>query len=244
MLRKYISIFFAFIFSAFFVTAFVSASSTSGTIDPDDTGDHYALFYDVPGETDLDINFGKFTTQSAYNITITDSGLRGYAWGELSGWLVMNCLDTVSGCSSTNGNFKVSVASNGTLSGYAWGESAGWINFGPFSNSSTPQVQIGPTGIFKGTTGDDGYAWSQTFGWIQFDCTVTGACVKTDYVPADSRDEEEDPEDPPTTSGPEDPGPVSYVCLVKIVISQVGGCLGRALLRESCPKSRDHLRTR
>jgi Mg-chelatase subunit ChlD len=160
----------------------VFASATLGTIDPHNAGHYLAKIYDS-SLGDPEINFGKFTTESSHNITVSSSGLRGYAWGELAGWIVTNCADTTSGCSSSNGNFKVAVASDGTLSGYAWGENTGWINFGPFSNSSTPQVKIKSDGVFAGTTGNAGYAWSQNFGWIIFDCSDPDSCVDTDYIP-------------------------------------------------------------
>lgn len=164
----------------------VSASATLGSIDPDNSGNYIAEFRDLGSNTE--INFGKFTTQSAYNISISDDGFRGYAWGEAVGWIVMSCEDTVSGCSATNGNFKVAVSDQGVLSGYAWGENTGWINFGPFTDSDISQVKI-IDGAFKGTLGDVGYAWAQNHGWIEFDCstTATGSCVLTDYEPSATR---------------------------------------------------------
>jgi len=94
----------------------------------------------------------------------------------------MNCLDTTSGCTDTNESFKVAVSRDGVLSGFAWGQKTGWINFGPFNNNSTSQVQISSAGELGGTDGGAGYAWSQRYGWITFDCD-TNACVTTDYVP-------------------------------------------------------------
>ncbi len=127
------------------------------------------------------VNFGNFTTQSAYDVVVNDTSLRGYIWGEGFGWAVLNCLDTVSGCSATNGNFKVANDYNGTLSGYAWGDSVGWINFGPFSNSTTSQISIDTQGRFNG------YAWTQNFGWMKFDCSNSSYCVQTDWRPRNSR---------------------------------------------------------
>jgi hypothetical protein len=161
----------------------VSASSTIGTVDPSGLGKYHAQFVHTPSSSGSEnINFGKFTTESQYNITITDAGIRGYAWGSEAGWIVMNCADTTSGCSSTNGNFKVSVGSTGVLSGYAWGEKTGWINFGPFiGGSAASQVVISQTGQFSG------YAWSARYGWIVFDCNSTATCVTTDYIPSTYR---------------------------------------------------------
>lgn len=168
---------------------YVHASDTNGTIDPLNAGAYLAKLVEVSGHTgqELEINFGKFTTQAAKNITISDAGVRGFAWSSLAGWIVTNCADTTSGCSSTNGNFKIAVSSSGVLSGYAWGENTGWINFGPFTNNNAAQVKIGADGTFGGTSGTAGYAWAQNFGWIVFDCTDSNSCVKTDYIPADDR---------------------------------------------------------
>jgi len=183
--RIFIGAFFAVIL---FGTAAIASST--GTIDPNNVGDYKAAFLDNSVVTDPAINFGKFTTESQYNITVSDTGLDGYAWGSSVGWMVMNCADTTSGCSSTNGNFKVANDGTGLLSGYAWGENTGWINFGPFTDSAISTVKIDPTtGNFEGTQGTAGYAWSQNYGWIVFDCTNASTCVNTDWRPI-------------TTSGP------------------------------------------
>lgn len=121
------------------------------------------------------VNFGYFSTQSAYNVTVKSTELTGYIWGENFGWVVLNCVNTTSGCSSSNAEFKVANDYYGNLSGYAWGESTGWINFGPFSNNSAATVTIDGQGRFNG------YAWAQNYGWIKFDCTSSGACVQTSW---------------------------------------------------------------
>jgi hypothetical protein len=121
------------------------------------------------------INFGKFTHVPDYNVTVSDSELKGYIWGEGFGWVVLNCFNTASGCSSTNGNFKVANDGQGNLSGYAWGQNTGWINFGPFLNSSATSVYINDAGQFGG------WAWAENNGWIKFDCSVSDACVVTDW---------------------------------------------------------------
>jgi hypothetical protein len=163
--------------------ATVFASTTSGTIDPNNAGSHFAEFTQAPdGSGSESINFGVFSAEPSYNIRVDDGGLYGYAWSTDAGWIVMNCVSTTNGCSSDNGNFKVSIAADGTLSGYAWGQKTGWVNFGPFADA--PQVKISSSGTFGGTTGSAGYAWSQVYGWIVFDCTNTNTCVTTDYVPA------------------------------------------------------------
>ncbi|HSE56887.1 MAG TPA: carboxypeptidase regulatory-like domain-containing protein [Candidatus Paceibacterota bacterium] len=164
----------------FFIALGVSASSSLGVIDPNGSGNYKAEILNDPGYASPTINFGKFTTQSASNITVSSSELRGFAWGELTGWIVMNCADTSSGCSGTNGNFKVANNGSGLLSGYAWGENTGWVNFGPFT-SGAAQVKITSSGLFGGSVGTAGYAWSENFGWIIFDCGNANTCVETDW---------------------------------------------------------------
>jgi hypothetical protein len=165
--------------------ASVAVAASTGTIDPNNVGDYKAAFLDNTVMSNTAINFGKFTTESQYNITVSDTGLDGYAWGSSVGWMVMNCDDTTSGCSSTNGNFKVANDGNGNLSGYAWGENTGWISFGPFTDPAISTVKIdSTTGNFEGTLGSAGYAWSQNYGWIVFDCTNASTCVNTNWQPS------------------------------------------------------------
>lgn len=159
-------------------------AATTGTIDPSSLGNFKVTILNAGLGADAVINFGKFTTQSAYNITVTSTELRGYAWGEGVGWIVLNCADTTSGCSGANGNFKVANTTDGALSGYAWGENTGWINFGPFTNPAISTVKINTTtGFFRGSLGATGYAWSQNYGWLQFDCALAESCVETDWRP-------------------------------------------------------------
>ncbi len=156
-----------------------NVSAATGLIDPFDSGHYKALIQNPLLGSHNTLNFGKFTTESAKNITVSDTELRGYAWGEGVGWVVMNCADTTSGCSGANGNFKV-ANDGGDLSGYAWGEHTGWINFGPFTEPAISTVKI-EDGLFGGTLGDAGYAWSQNFGWIKFDCSSDASCVETNW---------------------------------------------------------------
>lgn len=121
------------------------------------------------------INFGLFSNNSAQDVLVYDTYLKGYAWGEKVGWISLNCAnETVNDCSN-NGNFHVSNTTAGVLSGWAWGQKTGWINFGPFSNNSAQEVVIASNGEFVG------WAWGQKIGWIKFDCGTSGACVKTDW---------------------------------------------------------------
>jgi hypothetical protein len=54
-------------------------------------------------------------------VTITNSAITGYAWGENVGWINFN---------PTGGGVTINP-STGVFSGYAWGENIGWINFVP-----------------------------------------------------------------------------------------------------------------
>ena len=155
--------------------SFSYALAASGTIN---SSNHSALLCtNDTCTTTAQINFGYFTNTPSSNVIVTDSSLSGFIWGESFGWVVLNCSNTISGCSPTNGNFKVSNDGQGNLSGYAWGENTGWLNFGPFLNSSASPVTIDSLGKF------DGWAWAQNYGWIKFDCSVTNACVETDWRP-------------------------------------------------------------
>ena len=177
---------------ALFVVIVGTTYAHAGTIDPRNVGYWKALMESSALSSAPTVNFGKFTTPSAspYNITVSDTELRGYAWGEGIGWLVVNCADTTSGCVPANSSFRVSNDGNGNLSGYAWGENTGWINFGPFSNPGISTVKI-TNGLFGGSLGNAGYAWTQNYGWMKFDCSNPASCVETDWgVPVDPPDDD------------------------------------------------------
>lgn len=183
-LFKYFFYSFFILLSYFSITHLSLASILDGTID---AVNHRAQVCENDACTSTstsEINFGYFTSpQDSYNVHVTDTELTGFIWGESFGWVVLNCTNTTSGCSSTNGNFKVANNTSGALSGYAWGENAGWINFGPFVNNNASTVVINSTGEFNG------YAWSQNYGWIKFDCSDTQYCVSTDWRPSTARPE-------------------------------------------------------
>jgi len=68
------------IFSLFLFGSIADASQTLGTIDNQNESNYTAAFVRAPGEAGSElINFGKFTTQSQYNISISDQGIRGFA---------------------------------------------------------------------------------------------------------------------------------------------------------------------
>ena len=191
--NKIVFFFIIILFSIFFNT--LNASETSGTILSSYSTANLCEDAPCSATATSSINFGSFTTQSNRNVTVEDTGLSGYIWGESFGWVVLNCANTVasgggagSGCSSTNDNFKVANDGEGNLSGYAWGNATGWISFNcsnatpnNCANNDNFKVTINSSGQFSG------YAWSQNFGWIKFDCSVSTACVTTDCGPASSR---------------------------------------------------------
>lgn len=154
-----------------FFTESVFASSTGGTIDPNNEGYKYAW-----GENIGWLNFG--TTEG--NIHVTDSALTGYIWAENIGWISLNCSN---GSSCATVDYKVANNGEGTLTGYAWSENTGWINFNPTYGG----VTINSSGEFLG------YAWGENIGWVVFNCSTTNSCgtvdykVKTDWRPRSAR---------------------------------------------------------
>lgn len=176
-LRSFSTIIFLFTILLGRVSFSVYASTSVGSINPTH---HVAnVCEDILCSVTLTspINFGYFTSTPGSNVIITNTELRGFIWGKAFGWVVLNCSNTTSGCTTLNASFKVKNDINGHLSGYAWGENSGWIHFGPFSQSSTTPVTINNSGEFNG------YAWSQNYGWIKFDCTNMNYCVRTDWRP-------------------------------------------------------------
>jgi peptidoglycan hydrolase-like protein with peptidoglycan-binding domain len=121
-----------------------------------------------------------WNTQAPFGVTVSNSQLSGFLWGDSVGWIALNCSDLGS-CGSQQ--FKVANDGNGNLSGYAWGENTGWISFScanPETNNcnlnNNARVTISPTnGTFSG------YAWSENFGWLVFDCGASSSCVKTTW---------------------------------------------------------------
>ncbi len=163
----------------------VSASIISGTIDQTNRNAQVCENILCSITSTSPVNFGFFTdppttNASSYIVHVTDTQLTGFIWGKSFGWVVLNCLDTTSGCAS-NPQLRVANDNNGHLSGYAWGQTSGWINFGPFLNSVTSPISINSSGEFNG------YAWSQNHGWIKFDCSDSNYCVKTDWRPRNTR---------------------------------------------------------
>ena len=127
---------------------FAHASASIGNID---SVYKYAEGVDTPG---IKIDFGLF--KGDVNVTVTDTGLTGFAWGEKIGWVNLSPAD---GGVLNNGN--------GILSGYATTELGGWINFSG--------VKIDSSGNFLG------YATSQNFGRISFNCKNDNSCATNDF---------------------------------------------------------------
>lgn len=126
---------------------FIFASTSTGTIDP--------TYRYAWGENIGWIDFAC----SNCGITVTDSGLSGYALNENVGWIYLNDVDN---------------DSEGNLSGYAWSENTGWINFNPANGG----VIINSSGEFTGS------ALSENAGWIIFSGDYA---VKTDWRPYSAR---------------------------------------------------------
>lgn len=128
---KYFSHLF-FLITFFFCIPFLSlASTSSGTIDN-------TLRYAWSENTGW-IDFGS----AGGAVTVTDSALGGYAYGENIGWLLLS---------------SVTNNAEGTLSGYAWSENTGWIDFS--------HVTIDSSGVFGG------YAYGENIGNIIFNSTT------------------------------------------------------------------------
>ncbi|OGI84013.1 hypothetical protein A2903_00410 [Candidatus Nomurabacteria bacterium RIFCSPLOWO2_01_FULL_33_17] len=174
-MKKFLLTFiFLFIFTPF------AYSATVGTIS---TTNKYAKIY--AGENaGTQINFRPNDTASVQAIEVHNDRIRGYAWGQATGWIVFSCEDTANAC--TDGEFKVANDGNGNLSGYAWGQATGWISFSCSNSTSNCSTGAGSWGVSITSGQFSGYAWSQNFGYIQFNCNVSGACLSTDWAPTSS----------------------------------------------------------
>ena len=108
----------------------------------------------------------NFSPTGSTPLSITDSGITGYAWGDQVGWINMS---PVGGGVFVNPN-------TGVLTGTAFSSVSGWINFSPTGQGVT-LVDNGAGSNFSG------YAWvSGAYGgWLRFDCTQVSTCVKTDW---------------------------------------------------------------
>jgi len=139
----------------------VYASMSDGTIDA--TNYTTLLCINEDCTTNSQINW---KTTNGTVVHILDTTLTGKIWSENNGWINLN--PTLAGVTNTR---------DGVLGGYAWGENTGWINFAPTNGG----VTINTLGEFSG------WAWAENTGWIKFDCSVTNACLKTDWRPISVR---------------------------------------------------------
>jgi PKD repeat protein len=105
------------------------------------------------------INMGP--TKTDFPVKVHDSYLTGYAWGENIGWIKLSSSDNGPYTNTSNSDWGVNMASNGSLTGFAWSESAGWIKFNP-ALSGDPVWLNKTTGVFEG------YAWGKKIGYIHF----------------------------------------------------------------------------
>lgn len=85
--------------------------------------------------------------------TTYDVELQGWAWSSTIGWISLSCTNT-SSCGSTD--YRVTIATDGTVSGYAWSSNIGWIKFGGLSGfpsgSGTTAANAAVTGTFPNLT--------------------------------------------------------------------------------------------
>jgi hypothetical protein len=109
------------------------ASSTDGTIDPNNVGNQYAWSDNLGW-----INFG--TGVGAGDIHITSAGITGHAWSDNYGWI--NMAPTGAG---------VTFSTAGNLTGSAWGENTGYIDFSAVSIDSVGLFMGTATGTIAGT---------------------------------------------------------------------------------------------
>lgn len=150
--------------------SFAFASETSGTIL---SGSQYTrVCHDSACSTYGTLNFLPTVSATTTAITITDTAITGYVWGNETGWI--NFAPTGAGVTVD--------AATGRMYGTAWSQAGGWINFRP-SNSGTIVNGV-PIGVSITAEGAFyGYAWFGGVygGWIKFDCSSSSTCVKTDY---------------------------------------------------------------
>jgi hypothetical protein len=133
-----------------------------------DSVQKYSQFLD--SNIDLDSNGVKdFINWSPTTggVTVSDTTLSGYIWGESVGWINLHPTNVWVSNSCTTGQ----------LGGYAWGQNTGWINFDPTNATGInhPQIDLG-TGKITGK------AWSQNYGWIEL--SSPQAPTSTAYNPS------------------------------------------------------------
>jgi hypothetical protein len=131
---------------------FVDAA-TEGQIDP---ANKYARGVD---NASVSINMGMF--KGSIGISVTDSGVKGFAWGDGIGWVNFY----------PNGGGVLNDG-KGNITGYATTEFGGRLDF---ESSGSSTLTITPSGDFVG------YATSEKFGKIYFNCATHDSCVSRSY---------------------------------------------------------------
>lgn len=105
-------------------------------------------------------------TTGATPISIADSGITGFAWGDEIGWINL---------APTGAGVHINPAT-GELSGTAYSSVGGWINFSP-TGSGVSLVDNGSGSSFYGYA----YVSGINGGWMKFDCADSSTCIKTDW---------------------------------------------------------------
>ncbi len=114
-------------------------------------------------------------TSGATAVSITDSTVTGYVWGDEIGWI--NLQPTGSGVTVN--------PTTGVLSGNAYANVGSWINFSPTTapGGTTVGVSINSQGQFTGWA----YVSGTNGGWMKFDCSDASTCITTDWRPIPNR---------------------------------------------------------
>lgn len=155
--------------SLLFLTPLITeASESNGTIESGNKNALVCHSVDCVNPTPGIVNF---LPTGSISVTINDiNGIDGIAWGNEIGWINFD---------PTGAEGLTIDPNTGIITGKAWSQVSGWINFSVTGQS----VKINNSGEFEG------WAWTggPYGGWIKFDCTVVGACVKTDWRPVGVR---------------------------------------------------------
>src|ERR1035437_8492336 len=114
-------------------------------------------------------------TNGATAVSISDSAITGYLWGDEIGWI--NMQPTGSGVTVN--------PTTGALSGNAYANVGSWINFSPTTapGGDTVGVIINSQGQFTGWA----YVSGTNGGWMKFDCSSASTCITTDWRPIPNR---------------------------------------------------------
>jgi len=128
-------------------------------------------------------------TTGATSVSVTDSIVTGYIWGDEIGWVNLQ----------PTGYGVIVNPNTGALSGYAYANVGSWINFSPTSVSGGMPVgvSINSQGQFTGWA----YVSGMNGGWMEFDCSSASTCITTDWRPIPNRSVSSNPSNSSTGSG-------------------------------------------